>query len=56
MDCHGRPQELSTISWGADTEVTNRNGDIVAAYDVLTMVATDAEWARIGYNNTDNTR
>ena len=42
------------VRW--DTEVTNRNGDIVAAYDVLTMVATDAERARIGYNSTDNTR
>jgi oxepin-CoA hydrolase/3-oxo-5,6-dehydrosuberyl-CoA semialdehyde dehydrogenase len=33
------------VRW--DTEVTNQKGEIVAAYDVLTMVATDAEWARI---------
>ena len=26
------------VRW--DTEVTNQDGDIVAAYDVLTMVAT----------------
>jgi oxepin-CoA hydrolase/3-oxo-5,6-dehydrosuberyl-CoA semialdehyde dehydrogenase len=33
------------VRW--DTEVTNQHGEIVAAYDVLTMVATDDEWARI---------
>lgn len=33
------------VRW--DTEVTNQNDEIVAAYDVLTMVATDAEWASI---------
>jgi oxepin-CoA hydrolase/3-oxo-5,6-dehydrosuberyl-CoA semialdehyde dehydrogenase len=33
------------VRW--DTEVTNQDGDIVAAYDVLTMVATADEWAAI---------
>lgn len=33
------------VRW--DTEVTNHDGDIVAAYDVLTMVATDAEWRQL---------
>jgi oxepin-CoA hydrolase/3-oxo-5,6-dehydrosuberyl-CoA semialdehyde dehydrogenase len=33
------------VRW--DTEVTNQDGDIVATYDVLTMVATDEEWARV---------
>jgi oxepin-CoA hydrolase/3-oxo-5,6-dehydrosuberyl-CoA semialdehyde dehydrogenase len=33
------------VRW--DTEVTNQKGEIVAAYDVLTMVATDAEWSKI---------
>lgn len=33
------------VRW--DTEVTNQDDDIVASYDVLTMVATDEEWARI---------
>lgn len=33
------------VRW--DTEVTNQDGDIVAAYDVLTMVATDAEWRQL---------
>jgi len=33
------------VRW--DTEVTNQNDEIVAAYDVLTMVATDEEWASI---------
>jgi oxepin-CoA hydrolase / 3-oxo-5,6-dehydrosuberyl-CoA semialdehyde dehydrogenase len=33
------------VRW--DTEVTNQAGELVAAYDVLTMVATDAEWAPI---------
>jgi len=33
------------VRW--DTEVTNQDGDIVATYDVLTMVATDDEWARV---------
>ena len=30
-----------------DTEVTNQDGEIVAQYDVLTMVATDAHWATV---------
>ncbi len=30
------------VRW--DTEVTNQDDEIVAAYDVLTMVATDEEW------------
>ncbi len=30
------------VRW--DTEVCNQDGDIVAQYDVLTMVATDAHW------------
>lgn len=33
------------VRW--DTEVTNQEDELVAAYDVLTMVATDAEWASI---------
>ena len=33
------------VRW--DTEVTNQDDEIVAAYDVLTMVATDDEWAKI---------
>jgi oxepin-CoA hydrolase/3-oxo-5,6-dehydrosuberyl-CoA semialdehyde dehydrogenase len=33
------------VRW--DTEVTNQNDEIVASYDVLTMVATDAEWAAV---------
>jgi oxepin-CoA hydrolase/3-oxo-5,6-dehydrosuberyl-CoA semialdehyde dehydrogenase len=33
------------VRW--DTEVTNQKDEIVAAYDVLTMVATDAEWSKI---------
>ncbi len=33
------------VRW--DTEVTNQDGDIVAAYDVLTMVATDEQWASV---------
>ncbi len=33
------------VRW--DTEVTNQDGDIVAAYDVLTMVATQAEWDKV---------
>ncbi len=31
------------VRW--DTEVTNQDGEIVAQYDVLTMVATDEHWA-----------
>ncbi len=31
------------VRW--DTEVTNQDDDIVAQYDVLTMVATDEHWA-----------
>ena len=30
------------VRW--DTEVTNQDGDMVASYDVLTMVATQEEW------------
>ncbi len=33
------------VRW--DTEVTNRENEIVAQYDVLTMVATDAHWASV---------
>ena len=33
------------VRW--DTEVTNQDNEIVAAYDVLTMVATADEWATI---------
>lgn len=33
------------VRW--DTEVTNQDGETVATYDVLTMVATAEEWARI---------
>ena len=33
------------VRW--DSEVTNQNGEIVAQYDVLTMVATDAHWASV---------
>lgn len=33
------------VRW--DTEVTNQDDDIVAQYDVLTMVATDAHWASV---------
>jgi oxepin-CoA hydrolase/3-oxo-5,6-dehydrosuberyl-CoA semialdehyde dehydrogenase len=33
------------VRW--DTEVTNQNDETVAAYDVLTMVATDAQWASV---------
>ncbi len=33
------------VRW--DTEVTNQNEEIVASYDVLTMVATDEEWAKV---------
>jgi len=33
------------VRW--DTEVTNQDEEIVASYDVLTMVATDEEWAKI---------
>ena len=33
------------VRW--DTEVTKQNDEIVATYDVLTMVATDEEWASI---------
>ena len=33
------------VRW--DTEVTNQNEEIVATYDVLTMVATDEEWAKV---------
>jgi oxepin-CoA hydrolase/3-oxo-5,6-dehydrosuberyl-CoA semialdehyde dehydrogenase len=33
------------VRW--DTEVTNQNDEIVAQYDVLTMVATDAHWSSV---------
>ena len=33
------------VRW--DTEVTNQDNDIVAQYDVLTMVATDEHWASV---------
>jgi oxepin-CoA hydrolase/3-oxo-5,6-dehydrosuberyl-CoA semialdehyde dehydrogenase len=33
------------VRW--DTEVSNQDDEIVAAYDVLTMVATTDEWARL---------
>ncbi len=33
------------VRW--DTEVTNQHDEIVAQYDVLTMVATDAHWASV---------
>jgi oxepin-CoA hydrolase/3-oxo-5,6-dehydrosuberyl-CoA semialdehyde dehydrogenase len=38
-------QDYGEVRW--DTEVTNQHGEQVASYDVLTMVATDAEWARM---------
>ena len=33
------------VRW--DTEVTNQDDEIVAAYDVLTMVATDEHWESV---------
>ena len=33
------------VRW--DTEVTNQKDELVASYDVLTMVATSEEWASI---------
>ena len=33
------------VRW--DTEVTNQDDEIVATYDVLTMVATDEEWEKV---------
>jgi len=33
------------VRW--DTEVTNQDGEIVANYDVLTMVATDEHWSSV---------
>ncbi len=33
------------VRW--DTEVTNQDGEVVAQYDVLTMVATDEQWASV---------
>lgn len=33
------------VRW--DTEVTNQHDDIVASYDVLTMVATTEEWEKV---------
>jgi oxepin-CoA hydrolase/3-oxo-5,6-dehydrosuberyl-CoA semialdehyde dehydrogenase len=33
------------VRW--DTEVTNQDDEIVAQYDVLTMVATDEQWASV---------
>jgi oxepin-CoA hydrolase/3-oxo-5,6-dehydrosuberyl-CoA semialdehyde dehydrogenase len=31
------------VRW--DSEITNQDGEVIAQYDVLTMVATDAHWA-----------
>ena len=33
------------VRW--DTEVTNQDDEVVAQYDVLTMVATDEQWAEV---------
>lgn len=33
------------VRW--DSEVSNQNGEVVAQYDVLTMVATDEHWASV---------
>ncbi len=33
------------VRW--DSEVTNQDGEVVAQYDVLTMVATDEHWASV---------
>ena len=33
------------VRW--DTEVTNQDNEVVAQYDVLTMVATDEQWASV---------
>jgi oxepin-CoA hydrolase/3-oxo-5,6-dehydrosuberyl-CoA semialdehyde dehydrogenase len=33
------------VRW--DTEVTNQDGEAVAQYDVLTMIATDEQWAAV---------
>ncbi|MFQ5983760.1 MAG: phenylacetic acid degradation bifunctional protein PaaZ, partial [Woeseiaceae bacterium] len=33
------------VRW--DTEVSNQNDEVVAAYDVLTMVATDEQWSSV---------
>ncbi len=33
------------VRW--DTEVTNQNGEVVAQYDVLTLVATNEHWASV---------
>jgi oxepin-CoA hydrolase / 3-oxo-5,6-dehydrosuberyl-CoA semialdehyde dehydrogenase len=33
------------VRW--DSEVTNQDGDVVAQYDVLTMVATDEHWVSV---------
>ena len=33
------------VRW--DAEISNQDGEIVAQYDVLTMVATDAHWASV---------
>ena len=41
------------VRW--DTEVTNQDDEIVASYDVLTMVATDEEWQKVrGLNRSHN--
>ena len=41
-----RPEKgYGEVRW--DTEVTNQDDDIVAQYDVLTMVATDEHWASV---------
>ena len=33
------------VRW--DSEITNQDGDVVAQYDVLTLVATDEHWASV---------
>ncbi len=47
-----KPMPVSTLRAGSgygevrwDAEVTNQDGEVVAQYDVLTMVATDEQWA-----------
>ncbi len=39
------------VRW--DTEVTNQNDEVVAQYDVLTMVATAQEWATVSGASRD---
>ena len=40
-----RPDCDVHVRW--DSEVTNQDDEVVAAYDVLTMVATDEHWASV---------